>query len=286
MMWALLSVISGLFDAIMFASMKKLDKVNNSIIVWVQYAFALPFLIGVLYFNYPQNIAGQVYLIIVANAVLLLISSYLLIKAAKIGDLSTSIPMLSFTPLFLVILSYIMLKELPTFYGLVGIVMVVTGAYIINAKSLGAGILQPLKSILKNEGSFYVLIVAFIWSITANLFKTGILASNPVFFSTSVYLAISLLVLPSILKKYKQSLFEIKSNFGLLLLLGISSAVMIITSSVPMLYAIVPYVISLKRSSVIFSVLIGFYIFKEQNIRNAFIGAAIMLVGGILITLF
>ena len=56
MLWAILSVLSGLGDAVIFALMKKLKGANNSIVVWVQYAFALPFLAVLLYFNYPQNI--------------------------------------------------------------------------------------------------------------------------------------------------------------------------------------------------------------------------------------
>ena len=286
MWWALLTIISGLFDAIMFALMKKLKETNNSIVVWVQYAFALPFLLVALYFYYPQKIDNNVYLIIIENSILLLISTYFLVKAAQISDLSVSMPLLSFTPLFLLFLSYAILKEMPTLYGFIGIILITIGAYIINIRDFRSGIFQPLKSLITNKGSLYAIIVAFIWSITANLFKLGILASNPIFFSASVYLVISFVMLPIIFYRLKDNFSEIKLNFGLLSILGFSGAVMIITSSIPMLYAIVPYVISLKRSSVIFTVLIGYYLFKERNIKYALIGTIIMLVGGVLITLF
>ena len=167
-----------------------------------------------------------------------------------------------------------------------GVLLIIIGAYIINIRNFGSNIFEPLKSLITNKGSLYVIIVAFIWSITANLFKFGILASNPIFFSASVYLLISLVMAPILLFKLKPNLAEIKSNFGLLALLGISSAIMIITSSIPMLYSIVPYVISLKRTSVIFSVILGYYLFNERNIRSSLAGASIMLAGAVLITLF
>ena len=50
--------------------------------------------------------------------------------------------------------------------------------------------------------------------------------------------------------------------------------------------AIVPYVISLKRSSIVFSVLIGFIMFKEKFAMERIFGTALMLLGVILITLF
>ena len=72
MLWALLSVLSGLGDSIIFALTKKLKGVDKSIIVWVQYAFALPFLAVLLYLNYPKNIDSDVYWIAVPNGALLL----------------------------------------------------------------------------------------------------------------------------------------------------------------------------------------------------------------------
>ena len=89
-----------------------------------------------------------------------------------------------------------------------------------------------------------------------------------------------------LVKKFKLKINDIKSNFSMLSCLGIASAFMFASSSYAMAYAIVPYVISLKRSSLIFSIFIGYFYFNEKNIRNPLAGTIIMLVGGVLITLF
>lgn len=285
MLWAFLSVVSGLGDAVIFSLMKKLKGVNNSIVVWVHYAFALPFLFILLYFNYPQKISQDVYWIAALNGALLIIPTYMLIRALQISKLSVSLPMLSLTPLFLVILSYFMLKEMPTNAGFIGIMLIVAGAYIVNIKN-GKGFFEPFNSLFKIKGSFYVIIVAFVWSITSNLFKMGIIASNAIFFTVLVYLFISLMMMPILLINLNKKLAEIRQNLKLLAFLGISSAFMIALASYAMAIAIVPYVISLKRSSLIFSIFIGYFFFNEKNIRNSLVGTVIMLIGGILITLF
>lgn len=284
-MWAILSVLSGLWDAVIFALMKKLKGINSSIVVWVQYAFALPFLLILLHFNYPENIDSSVYWNAALNGTLLIVSTYLLVSATQISKLSVSLPMLSLTPLFLVAISYFVLREAPTKLGFIGILLIVAGAYVINIKN-GRRFFGPFKSLFAVKGSFYVIIVAFIWSITANLFKMGILGSNAIYYSTLVYLFISLFMIPYFLVNIKERLNEMKSSFKLLFLLGISSAFMITASSYAMTSAIVPYVISLKRSSLVFSIFFGYFMFNEKNIKHSLIGTLIMIAGGVLIILF
>lgn len=284
MLWAFLSIISGLGDAVTFASMKRLKGVNSSIVVWVQYVFALPFLLGLLYFNYPQKINLNVYWIGALNGILLILSTYLLFKATKISDLSISMPMLSITPLFLIFTSYFMLNELPTFYGLLGIFFIVMGAYTIHIKDYKKGFFYPFKALFKDKGAFYALAVAFIFSIAANFGKIGILYSNPLFYVCFVYIFVSAIMTPLII--FNKKIKEIKTNFSALALLGFSSAFMMVTSAYAVLMSIVPYVISLKRSSVVFAIFFGYFFFNEKNIKNALIGTIIMLVGGVLITLF
>jgi drug/metabolite transporter (DMT)-like permease len=283
MLWAILSVLSGLGDAIGFAFMKKLKGTGNSVVVWVQYAFALPFLLALLYFSYPEKIIADVYWVALVNSILLIIPAYLLVKATQISDLSVSMPMLSLTPLFLIITSYLMRGELPTFYGVIGIFLIAAGAYTVNINHSSDGFLEPFKRLIKDKGPFYAIIVAFIWSITSNLFKTGILYSGPVFYNAVVYLFSSMIMLPLVFIKFKDKVRDIKTNFNSLILLGCLSAFMTVLAAYAMLSSIVPYVIALKRSSVIFSVLIGFIFFKEKNFKHAIIGSGIMFIGAVLI---
>lgn len=285
MLWIILSVLSGLGDAIIFALMKKLKGISSSIVVWVHYALALPFLFVLMYFSFPEKTGSNLYWIIPLNSILLLISSYMLLKALQISKMSVSLPMLSLTPLFLVLLSYLILKEIPSAWGFVGILLIVIGAYAINIKN-GKGFFEPFAALFKIKGSFYVIVVSFIWSITASLYKKGIIESNPVYFTSMTYLFTSAIMLPFLFYDCRSKFSELRQNIKLLLFLGAASAFMTVLSSYAMLYTITSYVISIKRSSLIFSIFIGYFYFNEKNIKNSIIGTATMIAGGILITLF
>lgn len=284
MFWAFLSLFSGLGDAILYSMVKKFKSANTAVLLFVQHAFALPFLAAFLYFHYPNYINPSIYWITILNAVLLLVSGYFLRRALQTSQISISLPMLSFTPLFLLVISYFSFGERPDFPGLLGIVLIVIGAYIINVKT-GSGFLGPLKSLYTIKGSFYILMVSFVWAITSSLFKAGINYSNPMFYTTFVYLVMTLMMIPFMIPKYNEKVSELRSNFKPFLLMGFVSAAMTSMASIAMTLENVAYVIALKRSSLVFSILIGYFYFKERGIRRALAGTLIMLVGGACITL-
>ena len=284
MLWAALSLMSGLGDSILYSMVKKYKDCNTTVLLFVQNAFALPFLAIFLLFNFPAKINPEIYWTTFLNAALLLLSGYFLRRALQTSQISISLPLLSFTPLFLVGISYVMFREKPDYSGLIGILLIVFGAYIINVKT-GSGFFGPLKSLYTVKGSFYVLMVSFVWAITSSLFKAGINYSNPTFYTTFVYFIMTVMMIPFLIPKSKEKFSEIKSNFKPFLLMGIISAVMTTMASVAMTMQNIAYVIALKRSSLVFSILIGYFYFKERGIKRALAGTLIMLLGGVLITL-
>ena len=85
-----------------------------------------------------------------------------------------------------------------------------------------------------------------------------------------------------------QGLFQLKlrkNNLLVFIGMGFANAFMSITAGLALLTAIVPYMISLKRSSVLFSMAYSHIWFKETNIKGRFLGTAIMFAGAALIVL-
>lgn len=285
MLWALLSIFSGLGDAFSFVYMKKLGKLDTYLVLVFRHLITVPFLLlGFLFYEIPR-VYLNFFVIAIINVAVLLTATFLMIRSLQISDLSMSVPMLSFTPVFLLLTSYIMLKEIPSFIGLAGIFIVVAGSYIANISSAKYGYLEPLKAIFRQKGIFYMFIVAFLLGIAAPLGKIGINLSNPAFYVFVVYLLASLVLAFLFSGRIKGSRSAIKKNSKNIILLGISTALMELLAAVAVKLAIVPYVISLKRTSVIFSVLLGFFYFKEKNFKEAITGSAIMFIGAALIIL-
>ena len=68
------------------------------------------------------------------------------------------------------------------------------------------------------------------------------------------------------------------------ILTGFSNAASEILIGVVLTSSIVPYIISLKRTGILFSVIIGILIFKEKNFKEGITGNIIMFIGVLLIT--
>ena len=285
MIWVIFSITAGFFDSVYYSVLKKLSDIDTYSKMALLNLMTLPFLaFGFLFFKIPK-VPAMFYLVTLSNIVIFFLAQVLMIKSLQMSNLSVSIPMLSFSPAFLLFTSYLMLNEFPALAGLMGVLLVVAGSYILNAGEIKKGYMEPIKSIFKNKGVFYMLIVAFLFSISANLGKMGIKLSNPAFYMFMFYFIYSLLLLVIFFNKIKSNLNSMGNNIWYFALGGFSIGASELLAGAALTSSIVPYIISLKRTSILFSVLIGIFIFKEKNFKEAIIGSAIMFVGVLLITL-
>ena len=69
-------------------------------------------------------------------------------------------------------------------------------------------------------------------------------------------------------------------------LIGLTVALSVITHFLAVNIIEVPYVISVKRTSLLFGIMFGAFWFKEKNIRERLIGSIVMIIGVIVIALF
>ncbi len=212
------------------------------------------------------------------DVVLNLISLLFYFTAIKHSPLSLSVPMLTFSPVFLLITSYVMLGERVSVMGMLGVIMVFMGSYILNISKTKAGFFEPIKAIFKERGSRYMLTVALIWSITANLDKIGVKLSSPLIWPLFMSGGIGFLGL--VLLKIKGERVAINPK---MLLVSLADSLGAISQMVAVSLTFVPYVISIKRFSVLFSSLWGIIVFKE---RANFLGIVFMVLGAVMITLF
>ena len=205
MIWAIFAILSALFSATYYALIKKLLKdVNQYVLVSGVFLSCslLLFLTSVIK-GIPE-IGPVFYASLLATATLNFVATILYLEALKITDLSLSVPMLSFTPIFLIFTSFILLREFPAVFGIAGIFLIVAGSYILNSNKEKTRILDPFKEIFRNKGIFYMLIVAFLYSISSNFDKLVVLNSDTTFGSSMMWLLVGMLFLiMSLIKKYK-----------------------------------------------------------------------------------
>ncbi len=285
MVWFVFAFLAALFQSISDVFNKKsLKNVDEYIVSWSLTFFALPFLILLLYFGIP-SLGNQFWIALFIAGTLQVIATILYLKALKYSDLSITAPMATFTPLFLLITSPLIVNEFPNFLGLIGILLIVIGSYVLNIKEKFKGYLAPFKALLKEKGPKLMLVVAFIWSITANIDKIGIQNSSPMFWPLATNIFRTLLMSLVVLSISQKNVKQIPTNLKTLVPVGFFVALTWIFYAIAINLALVAYVISIKRTSAILSVLFGYLIFKEKGIKERLIGAVIMVLGVILIAL-
>lgn len=285
--WVLLALISAFSLATSDALTKKaLNLHNEYIIAWLRLSFSLPLLILALFFIPVPDIKKDFYLISFIALPFEIASIVLYIKALKVSPLSITLPFLSLTPLFLVIISYLILGETVSVTGAVGIVLIVIGSYVLNIRHFKSGIFEPFIAITKEKGSVYMILVAFIYSITASLGKMAIERSSPIFFGAVFFTMVVAAFTPIAFYKGRDSLSQLNGKvIKSALLPGIFYSFMILTHVTALSLTKVAYMISVKRLSLLIGVLYGYYLFRESGISERLTGAVLMLTGFILIVI-
>jgi len=287
MLWFIYSLFAAISASTKdLFSKRGLKRIDEYIVAWSLRIFALPFLLPLLLFIQIPDIDTVFWYALLTSVSLNVITSILYMKAIKISPLSLTIPMIALTPMFLLLTSPLIAGEFPSSFGIIGIFLIVLGAYTLNVQKVSKGFLSPFKALKKEKGPIIMLCVAFIYSITANMDKVAIQHSSPFFFLIVANIFLSSILFPIVLFKSRKNLHQISPNIKSLVPIGLFSALTLIFQFNALVLAIVPYVISIKRTSIIFSSLYGFFIFKEKHMRERLSGAIIMVLGILLITLF
>jgi uncharacterized membrane protein len=152
-------------------------------------------------------------------------------------------------------------------------------------KHMKKGFFAPFGALIKEKGPRLMLLVAFIWSITSNFDKMGVINSSPMFWVASTGIFMTIVMLPIMLFKSKNVISKIKSGYKVLVPMGFFGVAASIFQMTAVSMTLVAYVISIKRTSVIMSVLLGHFLFKEKGLKERLIGVILMVLGVVLITL-
>lgn len=280
------AILSALFESLKEVSSKMgLKDMDEYMVTWAFGFFALPFLALPFIFLSIPSIGNQYWIALIVDGIFNVIATVIQMKALKSSDLSLTVPLLAFTPLFLLIMSPLILGEFPTPLGVVGVIFIVIGSYVLNIQRKNKGYLAPFKAMVEEHGPKLMLIAAFLLSITSSIDKIGVLNSSPLFWALSMHIFTTVTLGPVILGEFTEHIKLTRTDVKILFLVGFFSALAIVTQFIAISFILVPYVIAIKRTSVIMSVLFGYFIFKEKEIEERLIGAAIMILGVVLITL-
>src|SRR2546430_12978278 len=106
MLWPLFALLTAVCESLKDVSGKKsLRDADEYVVAWALGAFALPVLLPALLFSGVPVIGPDFWIVLIADGTLNALAALLYIKAIKYSDLSITVPLVTFTPLFLLITS-------------------------------------------------------------------------------------------------------------------------------------------------------------------------------------
>ena len=246
---------------------------------------------------------------ITINAILEGTAILLNLRALQVSPISYCVPFMALTPLFLLPAGVVFLDESITGGMIIGVALIVIGSLVVNRQLFSKGPLEPLRAIIREPGSRYMVMVAAILTVT-NLLAKWFLVSDggAVTFPDKLQLALTLSVGKCVMlavffillvvarradwkagmkspARLLRSMTSIpwtgvlrQSPFWLIMA-GFLEALVLVLMLVAMQFAVAAVVVAIKRSAVIWSVLLGWLMFRERNIADRLVASVVMAAG-------
>ena len=230
----------------------------------------------------------------------------LYMRAIRDHPLALTLPYLAFTPVFVILTGFLLLGETINWRGGLGILLVVTGAWLLNLKlepqrggsrqpadagnrglwawcafwSGWRAWIRPLAAILDHPGSRAMLLVAFLFSLTAVMGKGAMRYLPPETFGAFYYTLLGLASLALFALPAPRTLARLWRRPWAVLVVAGANALMVYTHFLALARVEVAYMIAVKRTSLLFGILYGALWFHESGLGRHLAAGGLML-GGI-----
>ena len=258
--------------------------VSPELIVMISYMFFVLLSVPVFIILQPFDLPREFWFYIVLLGVFDIFGNMFLVKSLKTIDLSLFGPLNSYKPIFALIFGALMLGEIPSTMGLIGVAIIVFGSYFLNYTS---GKIK-LKWVV-SRGIIFRFLAIILTSIAAVFSKRAILVSSPVItliYWSAIGWPISILLLMKINPSWKSEFKRIFKHFWQLIFLFLSFLALQLFTLLTFEKVFVGYSLALFQLSSVVSVFFGFHFFQERNFKFRLIGSIIMVMGVMLIVFF
>ncbi len=286
-MWFVLALVAALCQVLRNTVMKRLGhSLDEYINVWGRFTFLLPFAaLFVLWKGVPPIKPGFV-LACVTFGVCQTISTMALSKALKLAEISMVTALWKVSLLMLVVLGYFTLNETPSALGVAGILISMSGVYLLNVNRAHIAWWAPLAILFTDRGLRYTLLAACFFAPSVVTIKWAMSLSDPYTGTLGGYIAASLIVTPIVLVTSRHHFADVPRYWKAFVSFGLFAALTTVSQGTAYLLTLSSYVEAVKQVEILLAMGIGVMIFGErQKVRDIAPGAAVMLAGVVLLSL-
>lgn len=286
MVWFFFALTAAFSIAARDVSIKTYKDLAPPEIAILELLWALPYFgLGFLLVETPP-LDQTFYWTFILSIPINILAYVLYLYAIKLSPISLTVPFLAFTPVFMILTGFFILDETINIWGGMGISLIVLGGYVVHCKKKQANFLVPFVAFLQEKGSWFMLIVAILFAFAAVIGKKAMLHSSPLFFSYYFFLVFNITVLAGFLLVGKNDWRKIFRNTPRGMWLGSLFMIHISFHGLAISISTAVYMVAVKRSSILFSVLLSWLVLKEADISYRGLGTLLMFTGMLLITVF
>lgn len=243
--------------------------------------------VPVIVLSAPEHIEPQFYWALPLSVVALTVARFFLFGGLSSAGLSDTIPLIAFAPLFITGTSFLILGEQPAAWGLLGLVAIVGGSYLLRIQSASSGALEPFRALAREPGARMMIGAALSFSLAAPFAKLSVQSANP-YFAFGAAQIVALVITGSWLavrRRLATVAVQIRRHFGWLSLIALANFLQAITTYIAFDLMLAAYVSGIKGSNILMTALVGHLMFKERHLlRSLAVGS--LMIGGILILSF
>ena len=285
MAWFTLTVVAALSIAVRDVSIKTYEDLQPMEIAILELFWAIPALMAGCFFIEVPPLDKTFWWAFILSIPINFLAYILYLYAIKISPISLSVPFLSFTPAIMILTGYLILGEKINLWGGMGIGFIMLGGYVLYYRKAQSGFWAPFSAFVHEKGSWFMFIVAVLFAFAAVIGKKAILHSSPLFFIFFFFLLFNVIVLAGLLVSRKANWRTIMKNSPRGMWLALLLMIHIIFHATAISISTAVYMVAVKRSSILFSVLLSWLILKESDIHYRGIGTLLMFAGMLFITL-
>lgn len=222
--------------------------------------------------------------LVAITALIATIAGLVILFSLKKGDLSLISPIQTTTPLIILILAVFFLSETPKPVGLAGILLVVIGGIILDKKPRES-FASLARRIVSYKPALLALLAASMYAVASVLDEVGLKKADPLLWMFYIYFFIFAFLLPVAVYKQNIQFKKLAASKAALAMAAAFSVGAIYFQMQALAIGNVTYVMSIKRLSTVFTVMIAIFIIKEKRAMSRLKGTIIMVIGAILIGL-
>ncbi len=216
-----------------------------------------------------------------------ILAMWLYMKAIRECPLSLTLPYLAFTPVFNVVTGYVLLGETVTLPGFAGIALVVCGAWLLNLNALHDGrrpaFMAAFRAIARERGSRLMLGVAALYSLTSVMGKGALQYVTPGFFGPFYFVLLGAAATLLFASRDVRTWRVLGRHPWAHLLVGLFMGGMVLAHFYAIAHVAVAYMIAVKRTSLLFGILYGAWLFGETGLKRNLAAGSLMIAGVYLI---